>query len=97
MTVTVCVDFNGSCRDRGLFIPGFTSYQRLRELGEEQGCRISMVNMERNGSEGYSAELSHMERELSRSRPRRIRAAEAAFRCLPRPDSALKRRLYATR
>ncbi len=64
MTVTVCVDFNGSCRDRGLFIPGLTSYQRLREIGEEQGCRISMVNMERNGSEGYSAELSHMEREL---------------------------------
>lgn len=64
MTVTVCVDFSGKCRDRGLFTPGYGSYERLRQLGEEQGCRISMVNMERNGKEGYSAELSHMEGEL---------------------------------
>ena len=64
MTVTVCVDFNEGCRDRNLFNPGYSSYTRLRRLGEEQDCRISVVNMERDGSEGYSAELSHMEREL---------------------------------
>ncbi len=69
MTVTVCVDFSGKCRDRNVFISGYGSYERLRQLGEKQGCRISTVNMERDGFEGYSAELSHMEGELFAQTP----------------------------